>query len=88
MKISDFKQNNKEDKKQEDLMGQYNDLKDLSQDDLTRKLFEETTRQKQEGTFDYEKLSSTLNSLSMYMPKENFEKMKSILERLKWEKKK
>ncbi len=83
MKISDFKQNNKEDKKQEDLMGQYNDLKDLSQDDLTRKLFEETTRQKQEGTFDYEKLSSTLNSLSMYMPKENFEKMKSILERLK-----
>ncbi len=83
MKISDFKQSNKEEKKSDDIMEQYNELKDLSQDDLTRKLYEETSRQKQAGTFDYEKLSSTLESLSMYMPKENYEKMKSILERLK-----
>ncbi len=83
MKISNFNNQVKKDKSQEDMMGKYNELKDLSEDDLTRKLFEETSRQKQEGTFDYEKLSSTLDSLKGYLPEENYKKMKSILENLK-----
>lgn len=83
MKISSFGKSQQTEKQEGDIMDKYNELKGLSQDDLTRKLLDETARQKGEGTFDYQKLASTLESLKGYLPPENYEKMKSILESLK-----
>lgn len=87
MKLSDF--NNSSTRQSDsassndDLMSKYNELKDLSQDDLSKTLLEEVKRQKQNGTFNYQQIASTMESLKGFIPSENYENMKRILDSFK-----
>lgn len=64
-------------------MDKYNELKDLSHDDLSKKLIDEVARQKQNGTFNYNQILQTMEGLRGFMPQENYENMKRILDTLK-----
>ena len=76
MKLSEFEQ-------PEDLMSKYNQLKDLPQDELTKRLFEEVARQKSEGTFNYSQLKTMLENIKGMLPNETYQNMQRILETLK-----
>lgn len=85
MKLSEFGgKNEKEAKPQQgqadDLMGQYEKLKDLPKDQLSQMLLEEVARQKREGVFDYQKLNEMLESMKAFIPPDSYENIKRILE--------
>ena len=61
----------------------YEKFKDMSQTELFDNLMQQVAVQKEKGTFDYKKLEEMVNSLQSGLPKENFENIKRILERLK-----
>lgn len=82
MKISDFSKQNA-DATREDVMNQYEQLKDLPQDELSRRLYEEVARQKHNGTFDYKKLEQMLEQIRPYLPEQNYQSIKRILDSLK-----
>ena len=87
-KLSDFKNCNNncknESKVDEKTLNDiYSKYKDFSQDDLFSTLMNEVAKQKENGTFDYVALENMVNSLEGTMPKENFENIKRILNRLK-----
>lgn len=88
MKLSEFKNEKQNSQKTSaksdaDLMDKYNELKDLSHDDLSKKLIDEVARQKQNGTFNYNQILQTMEGLRGFMPQENYENMKRILDTLK-----
>lgn len=88
MKLSEFKNEKQNSQKTStksdaDLMDKYNELKDLSHDDLSKKLIDEVARQKQNGTFNYNQILQTMEGLKGFMPQENYENMKRILDTLK-----
>ena len=66
-----------------DLKHTYEKFKDMSQAELFDNLMQQVAVQKEKGTFDYKKLEEMVNSLQSGLPKENFENIKRILERLK-----
>lgn len=90
-KLSEFKsQENlksqdgkKENLTEKDVMDKYNMYKDMSSDQLNSELFKEVAKQKQAGTFDYNKLENMLESLKGSLSNENYQNMKRILESLK-----
>lgn len=87
MRLSDFN-NNKTEKVEEnvtekDIMDKYNQYKDLSSDQLSQELFKEVARQKANGTFDYQRLESMLDSIKGSLSEENYQNMKRILESLR-----
>ena len=87
MRLSDFN-NNKTEKVEEnvtekDIMDKYNQYKDLSSDQLSQELFKEVLRQKANGTFDYQRLESMLDSIKGSLSEENYQNMKRILESLR-----
>ena len=87
-KLSDFKNCNNNCKNESKLDEKtlndiYSKYKDFSQDDLFSTLMNEVAKQKENGTFDYVALENMVNSLEGTMPKENFENIKRILNRLK-----
>lgn len=71
---SDFKKESSEDIK-ENLSKSYDELKDLSQDDLYNRLKSEVNRQKRSGEFNKDALLSSLNAIRMYLPNETYENM-------------
>ena len=87
MRLSDFN-NNKTEKVEENvteknIMDKYNQYKDLSSDQLSQELFKEVSRQKTNGTFDYQRLESMLDSIKGSLSDENYQNMKRILETLR-----
>lgn len=87
MRLSDFN-NNKTEKVEENvteknIMDKYNQYKDLSSDQLSQELFKEVSRQKANGTFDYQRLESMLDSIKGSLSEENYQNMKRILESLR-----
>ncbi len=89
MKLSDFKgQETKAQKPQnniteDDIMEKYNSYKDLSSDQLNQELFKEVAKQKQNGSFDYQKLENMVEGLKGSLSPENYQNVKRILESLK-----
>ena len=93
MKLSDYKPNTnqsnasasaqKEELSEKDLQDKYNQYKDMSQSELNSELFKEVARQKSQGTFDYQKLASMLESLRGSLSEENYQNIKRIMESLK-----
>lgn len=89
MNLSDFTKQgpNKEDKIEKnenaDIMKTYEELKDMNGDQLSQRLFEEVASQKQNGTFDYDMLSSSVESIKAYLPQETYENIKRILRTLR-----
>lgn len=84
-KLSEFKSNSNASKKvsQESLQETYDKYKNYSQSELFKTLMEQVEKQKRDGTFDYSQLENMVNSLQGSLPKENYEQIKRILERLK-----
>ena len=88
-KLSDFNIDNKNSEpqnqkvSQEELYQKYNEYKDLSQSQLNNELFKEVSRQKQNGTFNYQQLESMLEGLRSTLGEENYKNMKRILENLR-----
>lgn len=88
-KLSDFNIDNKNSEpqnqkvSQEELYQKYNEYKDLSQSQLNNELFKEVSRQKQNGTFNYQQLESMLEGLRPTLGEENYKNMKRILENLR-----
>lgn len=81
-KLSNF--NNDTENQQEKLINKYNEYKDMSSSQLSSELFKEVQRQKNEGTFDYNKLENMIESLKENLTEENYNNIKRILESIKW----
>lgn len=83
MKLSDFVKNgNLEEKEKEDINKKYEELKDLSHDELLLRLKSEIERQKESGEFNYDALISSLNAIKMYLPNETYENMIRIIDEI------
>lgn len=85
MRLSDYK--GEGEKKQsniteQDILNKYNEYKDLPSEQLNQELFKEVSRQKMNGTFDYQKLKSMLEGLRGSLSEENYQNMLKILESL------
>lgn len=68
---------------EQDIKARYDQLKDLDRDSLQNKLFEEVAAQKANGTFNYQLLQSSLESLQAFMPPENYQNLKRLLESIR-----
>lgn len=91
MNFSDFtKQNNQKSNKttksmtEEDIVRTYNNLKDLNGDQLSKMLFAEVAKQKDEGTFNYQSLITSIESIKSLIPQNTYENLKKLVESLKW----
>lgn len=81
-KLSNF--NSETENQQEELMNKYNEYKNMSESQISGELFKEVQRQKNNGTFDYEKLEKMVESLKDNLPEENYNNIKRILQSIKW----
>ena len=59
-----------------------NKYKDMSKDDLMTEFENEVLRQKQNGTFDKNKLQNMLDSVRFLIPNDKYEQVKQVLESL------
>ena len=91
MNFSDFtKQKMKEDKKEEkkklteeDARRTYEELKDLNNDELTNRLYEEVRKQKADGSFNYDMLSDSVESIRGFLDPGTYENIRKLLETLR-----
>lgn len=86
-RLSEFEfknQNRKEERVNEkDLRNRFDTYKDMSKEELNSQLFSEVARQKASGSFDYEKLSTMVESLRGAISEQDYNNIKRILESLK-----
>lgn len=66
----------------EELSKMYDNMKDMSQDELMERLKSEIKRQKNDGSFDYDALIRSLNAIKDFLPKENYDNMIRIIDGL------
>ena len=89
MKLSEFKQEPKEHKgkKQETITKtveeMYNTYKNMNSNDLMVELMKNVSKQKEDGTFDMNKINSTLSSVMPYLTEEQKNNLLSILSQIK-----
>lgn len=84
MKLSDFMNNENEKKDKENSVEKlYDEMKDMSENELLKKLEEEIKGQKVRGEFDYDAIVLTLNSFKNFIREDEYEKMIRILDELK-----
>ncbi len=75
----DKKTNNAE----EDLMSKFDEYKNLDKAELNQKLFEEVSRQKRDGSFDYQALENMLEAIRGNLSESDYQNVKRMLELLK-----
>ena len=81
---NNIKDNLDEQKNQkEELQNMYDKYKTYSNEDLMQELLNKTNEQKNKGEFDYEKLRSSIDSLSPFLTSEQQNTIKGIMEKLK-----
>ncbi len=68
---------------EQDLKKAYDELKDLDSKSLAARLSEEVKRQKNNGTFNYQMLLESVESMRMFMPQESYISLKNLLENIK-----
>lgn len=68
---------------QEKIKQAYDSLKGLDSSELAKKLAEEVGRQKSEGSFDYNLLSQSVESMRAFLPTETYQNLKNLLENLR-----
>ena len=92
MKLSEFKttqekkeqqEPNKQELNQKDIEEIYNKFKDKSQSEIMQELFGQVQKQKQNGTFDYDKICSMVELMSPYLNQEQKNNILTILSKLK-----
>lgn len=66
----------------EELSKMYDNMKDMSQDELMERLKSEIKRQKKDGSFDYDALIGSMNAIKDFLPKENYDNMIRIIDGL------
>ncbi len=81
-KLSNFQSENKFEAK-EDVMSKFNEYKDLPQDQINQKLFEEVAKQKRDGTFDYRALENMLEAIKGNLSENDYQNVKRMLELLR-----
>ena len=77
---SKTRENNTTEKTMQDA---YDELKDLNVDELTMRLYDEVRKQKENGTFNYESLCSSVEKLRGFIPVQTYQNMKNMLEKIK-----
>ena len=86
---SEEKLNNKKDEihnlkqKEDEIMDQYNCLKDKSEPELMQELFKQVNHQKQNGTFDFKALENGISALEGYLTPEQQKKINNLLSQIK-----
>ncbi len=68
---------------QDDVLKQYENIKNMSQSEAQNQLFNEVLKQKQNGTFNFEGLSKQVESLKGYLPEKDYNNLKKLLESLR-----
>ena len=87
--LSEFKSQGKQDNNMfqndfdSNVMNEYNNIKNLSQEEASKKLYEEVFKQKQNGSFDFNQLVKQVDGLKGYLPEQDFQNIKRILDTLK-----
>ena len=76
-------QNSESESKKDELEGTINKYKDMSQSELLSNLFSEVNKQKQQGTFDIEKIENAISGLSSYLTPEQQNNMREMLRKFK-----
>lgn len=61
----------------------YDELKDLDKSALEERLIREVNRQKAENTFNFDLLSSSVESMRSFLSPQTYEDLKNLLERIK-----
>lgn len=82
-KISPNEKIDKSTNHEEKLKATYDDLKNLDSDSLAYKLAEEVKKQKEEGTFNFDLIKSSIESMRPFLTNETYINLKQILENLK-----
>lgn len=77
------KENTQKPSAEEELKKTYAELKDLDSNSLAARLSEEVKRQKNSGTFNYELLRQSVESMRMFLPQESYISLKNLLENIK-----
>ena len=67
---------------EEDVANLYNQYKNMSQDDLLKKLFTEVDKQKKDGTFNLKSLENAVDNISAFLTDEQIKNIKSILKQM------
>lgn len=80
----EFKQESNNKSQEKLLRDKYDEFKGMNKEELNSKLFEEVSRQKQNGTFDFQSLSNMVESLRGSLPEGDYNNLKRILESLRW----
>lgn len=70
-------------KEEDKIRGVYNELKDLDSSALNKKLREEVANQKKSGQFDYNMLSSSVESMRSFLPEETYRNLQNLLKDIK-----
>ena len=65
------------------IVKEYNKIKDLSQQEINAKLFDEVAKQKRDGTFDYQKIEQMVENLKGGLSEQDYKNVKRMLELLK-----
>lgn len=81
-KLSDFK-NNGQNVSEEEIKDKFDYYKDMSSQELSNELAKEVARQKGNGSFDYQKLNSMVESLRGSIPEESYQNVKRILDSIR-----
>ena len=68
---------------QEDALSTYNQLKDLNADQLSSRLYQQVKQQKESGTFNYEMLKNSVESIKGFLAPQTYQNLISLLETLK-----
>ncbi len=66
-----------------DINKAYDELKDLSSEELFDRLAKEIQSQKSNGSFDYDALKRSIETIKTYLPQQTYENMIRIIESLK-----
>ena len=72
-----------QDVKKKDIANSYESLKNCSESELMMRLENEIKQQKEDGVFNYKALLSTIEKIKQYLPKENYDNMIRIINKLK-----
>lgn len=69
--------------RQRNFTSAYEELKGCSNDELMNRLAKEVQSQKQNGTFDFDGLKSTIERMRIYLPNATYQNMMNIIENFK-----
>ena len=83
MKLSEFAEKSQNSMDiEKDLTKQYDEMKNLSHDELLSRLREDIKRQKANGSFNYDAMLNSLNQIRAYLPNGVYENMIRIIDEI------